>query len=85
MTGVLVDHVDELAGGLGVGVVGKVPHLSRRVGVLAEDGEAFADVGDISVGVGLVGVAEDGGGVAGQGGRKTRSPRLDWAPPRGPK
>ena len=68
VAGVLVDDVDELAGGAGVGVVGEVPHLARGVGVFAEDGEAFADVGDVGVGVRLVGVAEHGGGLAGQGG-----------------
>ena len=68
LAGVLVDDVDELAGGAGVGVVGQVPHLAGGVGVFAEDGEAFADVGDVGVGVRLVGVAEHGGGLAGQGG-----------------
>ena len=63
-----VDHVDELAGGAGIGIVGQVPHLAGGVGVLAEDGEAFADVGDVGVGVRLVGVTEDGGGLAGQRG-----------------
>ena len=36
--------------------------------MLAENGEAFADVGDVGVAVGLVGVAEHGGGLPGQGG-----------------
>jgi hypothetical protein len=40
--------------------------------VLAENGEAFADVGDVGVGVRLVGVAEDGGGLSGQGGNESR-------------
>jgi hypothetical protein len=70
VAGVLVDRVDELASGLGVGVVGQVPHLAGGVGVFAEGGEAFTDVGDVGVGVGLVGVAEHGGGLAGQGGRE---------------
>jgi hypothetical protein len=43
-----------------------VPDLAGGVGVFAQHGQAFADVGD--VGVGLVGVADDGGGLAGQGG-----------------
>src|SRR5687767_8015161 len=45
-----------------------MPHLSGRVGMLTEHGEAFADVGDVGVGVRLVGVAEDGSGLSGQGG-----------------
>ena len=57
--GELVGEFAQLAGGAGVGVVGEVPHLPGGVGVFAEDGEAFADVGDVGVGVGLVGVAED--------------------------
>jgi hypothetical protein len=65
-----VDEGDELAGGAGVRVVGKVPHLARGVGVLAEDGETFADVRDVGVGVWLVGVAEHGGGPARQSGRE---------------
>ena len=40
--------------------------------MLAENGEAFADVGDVGVGVRLVGVAEDGGGLSGQGGNESR-------------
>ena len=50
------------------GSFGQVPHLARGVGVLAQDGQALADVGDVGVGVRLVGVAEHGGGLAGQGG-----------------
>jgi hypothetical protein len=41
----LVDDVDELPGGAGVGVVREVPHLAGGVGVFAEDGEGFTDVG----------------------------------------
>src|SRR3954469_7851495 len=70
VAGVSVDDGGELAGGAGVGVVGQVPHLAGGVGVFAEDGEAFADVGDVGVGVRLVGVAEHGGGLARQGGRE---------------
>jgi hypothetical protein len=40
------------------------------VGVFAEDGEAFADVGNVGIGVRLVGVAEHGGGLVGDSGRK---------------
>ena len=65
---VLEDKIDQLPGGAGGRVVGQVPDLAGRVGMLAEDGEAFADVGDVGVGVRLVGVAEDGGGLSGQGG-----------------
>ena len=65
--GVPVGDVDELSGGAGVGVVGQVPHLAGGVGVLAEHSEALADVGDVGVGVGLVGVAEHCGGPPGQG------------------
>lgn len=36
--------------------------------MLAEDGQSFADVGDVGVGVRLVGVAEHAGGRAGQRG-----------------
>src|SRR4029079_8127528 len=68
LAGLPVRDVDELAGGAGLGVVGQVPHLSGRVGVFAEDGEAFADVGDVGVGVRLVGGAEHGGGSAREGG-----------------
>ena len=64
----LEDKIDQLPGGVGVRVVGEMPHLARRVGMFAENGEAFADVGDVGVGVRLVGVAEDGGGLSGQGG-----------------
>ena len=65
-----VHDVDELAGGVGVGVVRQVPHLPGGVRVLAEDGQALADVGDERVRVRLVGVAENGGGAPGQGGRE---------------
>ena len=68
LAGVPVDDVDELTGGAGVGVVGKVPHLAGGVGMFTEDGEALTDVGDVAVGVGLVEVAEHAGGLAGQGG-----------------
>ena len=40
-----------------------MPHLSGCVGMLAENDEALADVGDVGVGVGLVGVAEDARGL----------------------
>jgi hypothetical protein len=53
--------------------------------VFTEDGEALADVGDVGVGVRLVGIAEHAGGLPARAAGKTRSPRLDWAPPRGPK
>ena len=46
-----------------------MPDLAGGVGVFAEHGQAFADVGDVGVGVGLVGVAQDRRGLAGQGGR----------------
>jgi hypothetical protein len=49
-----------------VGVVGEMPDLARGVGVLAQHSQAFADVGEVGVGVGLVGVAQDGGRLAGQ-------------------
>jgi len=52
-----------------VGVVGKVPDLTGGVGVLAQDSQAFADVGEVGVGVGLVRIAQDAGGLAGQRGR----------------
>ena len=67
-TGVPVDDVDELTGGAGVGVVGQVPHLAGSVGMFTEDGETLTDVGDVAVGVRLVEVAEDAGGLAGQRG-----------------
>src|SRR6185437_10650613 len=67
LAGQPVDDLDELAGGLGVGVVGEVPDLAWGLGVFAEGGEALADVGQVGVGVGLVGVAQDSGGLAGQG------------------
>src|SRR6266511_5350706 len=70
LAGEPVDAVDQLAGGPGLRVVGEVPDLARGVGVLAQDRQAFADVGDVGVGVGLVGVAQDGGGLAGQRGRE---------------
>ena len=38
--------------------------------MLAEDGESLADVGDVGVGVGLIGVAEDAGGLPVEGGGK---------------
>jgi len=63
-----VSDLDELSGGEGVGVVGQVPHLAGSVGMFTEDGEAFTDVRDVAVGVGLVKVAEDAGGLVGQGG-----------------
>jgi hypothetical protein len=69
LAGDAVDGVDELAGGPGVGVVGEVPDLAGGVGVLAKDGQAFADVGGVGVGVGLVRVADDSGGLAGEGRR----------------
>jgi len=40
LAGVLVDDVDELSRGAGVGIVGKVPHLAGGVRVFAEDVEA---------------------------------------------
>ena len=67
-----VDEFDELSRGACVGVVGEVPPrlAAGGVGVFAEDGEAFADVGNVGIGVGLVGVAEHGGGLVGDSGRK---------------
>src|SRR4029453_13720884 len=62
-----VDEFDELPRGAGVGVVGEVPRLAGGVGVFAEDGEAFADVGNVGIGVRLVGVAERGGGLCAMG------------------
>ncbi|MDJ0344742.1 hypothetical protein QMK19_16455 [Streptomyces sp. H10-C2] len=44
-----------------------MPDLAGGVRVLAQDGEAFADIGEVAVGVRLVGVAEHGGGPAAQG------------------
>jgi hypothetical protein len=38
--------------------------------VFAQDGQALADVGDVGIGVGLVGVAHDGGGPALERGRE---------------
>ena len=46
-----------------------MPDLTGGVGVLAQDSQAFADVGEVGVGVGLVRIAQDAGGLAGQGGR----------------
>jgi hypothetical protein len=40
LAGELVDGVDQLAGGPGVGVVGEVPDLARGVGVFAQHSEA---------------------------------------------
>src|SRR4028118_1608974 len=60
--GLPVHEVDQLPGGAGVGVVGQVPHLTGGVGVLAEDGEALADVGDAGAGVGLIRGRQQGGG-----------------------
>jgi hypothetical protein len=45
-----------------------MPDLAGRVGMFTEHREAFADVGDVGLGVRLVGVAEDCGGLSGQGG-----------------
>jgi hypothetical protein len=70
LASVPVDEFHELSRGACVGVVGEVPHLAGGVAVFAEDGEAFADVGNVGIGVRLVGVAEDGGGPAGDSGRK---------------
>jgi hypothetical protein len=70
LAGLSVDGVDELPGGAGIEVVGQVPHLPWGVGVFAEDGEAFADVGDVGVAVRVVGVAEHGGGGPGDCGRE---------------
>ena len=56
--GLLEGKLAQLPGGAGVWVVRQVPHLAGRVGMFAEDGEAFADVGDVGVSVWLVGVAE---------------------------
>ncbi len=50
------------------GSLGRCQTSPGGVGVFAEDGEAFADVGDVGVGVRLVGVAQDAGGLAGEGG-----------------
>jgi hypothetical protein len=38
--------------------------------MFAEHGEAFSDIGDVGVGMRLVGVAEHGGGLAAEGGRE---------------
>src|SRR5689334_12662201 len=65
--GGLVSEVEELAGGAGTRVVRQVPDLARGVGMLAQDGQAGCDVGDVAVGVRLVGVAEDLRLAAGQG------------------
>lgn len=78
-------EADEFAGGAGVRVVGEVPDAARGVGVAAEEGECFADVGDEGVRVGLVGVAEDGGGPAGEEGGEDQVAEVGLAPPRGPK
>lgn len=45
-----------------------MPHRTGSFRVFAEDGEAFADVGDVGVGVRLIGIAEHGRGLTGQGG-----------------
>jgi hypothetical protein len=70
----LKDKINQLASGVGGRVVREMPHLPRGIRVLAENGEALADVGDVGVGVRLVGVAEDCGGfparAAGRGGRR---------------
>ena len=50
------------------GSLGRCHTWPGASGCFAENGEAFADVGDVGVGVRLVGVAEDGGGLSGQGG-----------------
>src|SRR4051812_48751426 len=47
-----------------------MPYLPGGVGVFAEDGESFADVRDVGVAVRLVGVTEDGRGLAGCRGGK---------------
>ena len=78
----LEDELAQLSRGAGVRVVGQVPDLSACVGMLAEIGEALANVGDVGR-CGADRVAEDTGGVTGQGGRE-EPVRLDCAPPRGP-
>ena len=80
-----VDDIDDLPGGASVQIAGHVPHLAGRVLMLAEHGDAFADVGDVGVGVGLVEVAELGARSFRPCGGNMQSPRLNWAPPRGPK
>ena len=62
--------IDQLPGRAGVGVVGQVPDLPRRLRMLAENGQPLADVGDVGIGVRLVGVAENAGGLAVEGGRE---------------
>jgi hypothetical protein len=70
LASVPVDEFHELSRGACVGIIGEVPRLSGGVAVFAEDGEAFADVGNVGVGVRLVGVAEHGGALSGDSGRK---------------
>ena len=83
--GLPVGDVDQLAGGAGVRVVRQVPHLPRGVGVLAQDGQAFADVGDVGVGVRLVGVTQHGGGASGQGGGEEPVAEVGLGTAAGPK
>jgi hypothetical protein len=85
LAGLAVDDLDELAGGSGVGVVGEMPDLTGGVGVLAEGGQAFADVGDVGVGVGWSGSPMTLAVLPASAAGMTRSPRMDWAPPQGPK
>jgi hypothetical protein len=78
-------HVYEFLCGAGFGVVGQVPDFSGGVGVFAQHGEAFADVRDVGVRVGLVRSPSTVLVFPARAAGKTRSPRLDCAPPRGPK
>ena len=59
LAGEPVDDFDQLRVVRVSGSLGRCHTWPGGVGVFAEDGEAFADVGDVGVGVGLVGVAED--------------------------
>ena len=64
-----IDDVDQLPGRLGGGVVGQVPDLTGRSGMLAQHGQSLADVGNVGVRVRLVGIAEQTRGRPGEGRR----------------
>ena len=67
MASELVREVEQLAGGASPRIIRQVPDLARGVGVLAEDGQAGRDVGNVAVGVRLIRVAEHLRRAAGQG------------------
>lgn len=85
LPGLTVDGVDKFLGAARAGVVGQMPDFPGGVRVLTPDGEAFTDVRDVGIGVGLVPSPSTVLVFPARAAGKTRSPRFDCAPPRGPK